>query len=173
MAPLHLAANNGKTELVKYFCNQPGCIPDMKDLHSRTPLHYACQGGYVEVVKYLVESHNCNPLSEDINEVSPVLIASMMGNEDIVEFFKQVNPEVSVGLKEKVSQEAGDNPWIKQVLSQNPKNFISRMYAVQGDLAKLKQTIETSGLEVATAKGPQGPNTPLSLIHISEPTRPY
>ena len=52
LIPLHLAARDGRTNIVKYFIENQKTAIESKDSYGRSPLHYA---GSVEVAKYLIQ----------------------------------------------------------------------------------------------------------------------
>ncbi|WP_264329360.1 ankyrin repeat domain-containing protein [Wolbachia endosymbiont (group A) of Andrena hattorfiana] len=53
IAPLHLAAGNGKLDIVKYLINKGASI-DSRDCFYQTPLYWAAKSGELDMVKYLV-----------------------------------------------------------------------------------------------------------------------
>ncbi|WP_353279273.1 ankyrin repeat domain-containing protein [Wolbachia endosymbiont (group A) of Cydia amplana] len=53
IAPLHLAAGNGKLDIVKYLINKGASI-DVRDCFYQTPLYWAAKSGELDMVKYLV-----------------------------------------------------------------------------------------------------------------------
>ena len=58
MCGLHVAAHQGKSEIVSVFVEQ-GADVDTIDDAGRTPLHYACFGGKLNVIKVLVDADAC------------------------------------------------------------------------------------------------------------------
>ena len=71
--PLHVAANKGRLDIVKYLITSQHCDPACKGKH--TPLHSACFGGRIEVVKYLIDKHGVDPSCEDDNGTTPLHFA--------------------------------------------------------------------------------------------------
>jgi ankyrin repeat protein len=51
--PLHLAAQNGHLNVVKFLVEQQAEM-NMKNTNGSTPLHLAAQNGHLNVVKFLV-----------------------------------------------------------------------------------------------------------------------
>ena len=56
LSPLHVAAQSGRTSIVKYFIEKQKIPLELKDGSGETPLHAALTpGNAVDVVKYLIE----------------------------------------------------------------------------------------------------------------------
>lgn len=52
--PLHIAALEGHTHIVKYFIEQKHVDKNICGLKGRTPLHFAAEGGHITTVEYLI-----------------------------------------------------------------------------------------------------------------------
>ena len=80
--PLHLAAYEGRLDIVLYLISERGCDPMCRGQYGRTPLHSACQGDRLDVVKYLIEKvvHSC----QDDNDATPLHIAALSGRLSVV-----------------------------------------------------------------------------------------
>ena len=63
--PLHLAALEGKLDVVKFFIEDLNCEADNRDQFGSIPLHQASQNGHLNIVQYLVDTHHCDPLCQD------------------------------------------------------------------------------------------------------------
>ena len=53
--PIHVAAQSGRTSIVKYFIEKQKIPLELKDGSGDTPLHASLTAGNVDVVKYLIE----------------------------------------------------------------------------------------------------------------------
>lgn len=63
---LHLAARNGKPEMVKFLCQEANMDPNILDYWGRLPIFYAAKNGYDDVVEFLVvEALAHPPLNKD------------------------------------------------------------------------------------------------------------
>ncbi|XP_026674113.1 uncharacterized protein LOC113465041 [Ceratina calcarata] len=54
--PLHIAAANGRTNIVKYFVDERGFDVNDTDSYEKTPLHLAAQGNHKDTVKVLLKN---------------------------------------------------------------------------------------------------------------------
>lgn len=83
-AALHVAAFNGRTEvlmlLAKYGCNinyRSGC-------KKMAPIHYACDGGHIEMVRDLVNKFRCDLTVQDENGLTPLHVAVISERTEVV-----------------------------------------------------------------------------------------
>lgn len=79
VTPLHLAANNGNIQVVKFLCALSEVDPGQADNHDRSPLHYAAIGGHIAVVKYLVNEQHCATNLQDKNGLTPLHLLVSVG----------------------------------------------------------------------------------------------
>lgn len=93
---LHVAAHEGKLNIVKFLINNLKKIPSITDGASNTPLHRACQNGHLEVVKFLVEK--CSLLQknpQNYRGITPFHLAAVLGHYDVADYLIQcgVSPD--------------------------------------------------------------------------------
>ena len=98
--PLHLAALEGKLDVVKFFIEDLGIEADIRGQFGRIPLHYASENGQLDVVQYLVDIHHCDPLCPAINQITPMDLALSNNHLHIVSYFL-----TKVNLKEVLLRE--------------------------------------------------------------------
>jgi len=53
--PLHLAAEEGHIEIVKFLTMEKHCDPMSRNIHNNTALHCAVLNGHMQVVKFFIE----------------------------------------------------------------------------------------------------------------------
>jgi ankyrin repeat protein len=83
LAPLHMAAVEGRTNTVKSLLNDGGYDVDSVDDLGITPLFYAALGGHQDVVRLLLETDaDVNRKNED--GLSPLHAAALGGHEEMV-----------------------------------------------------------------------------------------
>ena len=82
--PLHLAAKEGSTELVKAFINDFNCIPNEKGINGRTILHEASRNGHVELVETLITDFGLDPMCVDDDKYTPLHYAAGGGHLNVI-----------------------------------------------------------------------------------------
>ena len=61
--PLHIAAQHGAVEVVKYLVEEQGCDVHYRNIVGNTPLHTAAFGNKLDILKYLVDEKGCDPMT--------------------------------------------------------------------------------------------------------------
>lgn len=99
--PIHLAAECGHLNLVKYFIEDLQCSPDsasVKDSfpgYGTQPIHCAAKHGRLDIVRYLTEEQNCDPSSKRDSNITPLHDACFEGHLDVVKYLifdRKVDP---------------------------------------------------------------------------------
>ena len=73
---IHLAAENGWTELVELLVTTYHCNPNCTNSLGRTSLHLACIYNHLPTVKLLTTQYCLNPLETDSSGVTPLYWSS-------------------------------------------------------------------------------------------------
>ncbi len=97
--PLHVAALNGKEEVVLTLIKEFGCDINIKGQLGRSLLHHACHGGHVYLVRTLVHKELMSVLVVDHNGDTPLHICSSRGHADCIEVLLLANAPVLVRNK--------------------------------------------------------------------------
>ncbi len=84
--PIHLAALEGRLNVLEFCVVEKGCDPMVRGQFGRTPLHNASQEGHLAIVKYLINEHHVDPSCQDQDDNTPLHIASMSGHFEVVQF---------------------------------------------------------------------------------------
>ena len=58
---MHMAADGGQLEVIKFLSPKFGARVHEKDSYGRTMLHFAAQKGHCEVARYLIEELKMDP----------------------------------------------------------------------------------------------------------------
>ena len=87
---LHLAAEGGHLQVIKYLVEQCKCNPSHSDCEGVTPLHMAAQCGHLEVVQYLTLEQRCDPQCTNKKNNTPLHDAASFGHLQLVTFFVEV-----------------------------------------------------------------------------------
>jgi uncharacterized protein YjhX (UPF0386 family) len=58
---LHIAAEYGHIDIVKYLITECSCDPMVADKNGRNCLHIAAEYGHIDIVKYLITECRCDP----------------------------------------------------------------------------------------------------------------
>jgi len=64
LTPLHLAAEKGHIEIMKFLAAEKHCDPMVRSTYSDIPLHFAMWYGHLQVVSYFIEELKCPPLED-------------------------------------------------------------------------------------------------------------
>ena len=59
--PLHLAAQTGHKDIVKFLTVEIHCSSTNRDANSVTALHIAATSGHLNIVKFVISDQNCDP----------------------------------------------------------------------------------------------------------------
>ena len=87
---LHIAARNGRYDIVRYLIEKQNLDPNIQGFVGRTPLHEASKNGNLNIVKYLImQSADVN--AQDRMGNAPIHVAIKYGHFDIVEFLLEKN----------------------------------------------------------------------------------
>ena len=62
---MHMAAQGGQLEVIKFLSPKFGARVHEKDNEGLTMLHWAAQGGHCEVARYLIEKLKMDPQDRD------------------------------------------------------------------------------------------------------------
>ena len=75
---LHLAAWNGKLEVVQYLLEKGGAEVNVKNNSGSTALHWAADKGHLEMVKYLFEKGGAEVNVKNDNGITALDLARTM-----------------------------------------------------------------------------------------------
>ena len=78
--PVHLAAIEGRMNILCYLIENKGYSHSSEDCSKKTPLHFAALHGHLKVVKYFVSEQNADPSNQDKFLRTPLHYACMGGN---------------------------------------------------------------------------------------------
>ena len=82
--PLHIAAMNGKEDVVFALIDKFGCDPTVKGDIGRSLLHNACHSGNVSLVKTLICDFKANITARDDDKNLPIHAAALSGKKELV-----------------------------------------------------------------------------------------
>lgn len=93
--PIHFAAEEGRTDALRLFLQQPKVDPNARDTYGKAPIFYAANNGHEAIVKLLLEQKDIdpNPLTHD--GFSPLAQSIFGDHVSIVELLlgrSDVNP---------------------------------------------------------------------------------
>ncbi len=83
---LHVAADHGRIQILKYLIEDQGCNPASLGWHGTTPLHTAAEYKHLSIVQYLVTQHQVDSLFQNDEGYSPLHTACMGGDLPIVKY---------------------------------------------------------------------------------------
>ncbi|XP_044579759.1 uncharacterized protein LOC123261929 [Cotesia glomerata] len=83
-SPLHVAAEHGRTDVVKIFVAKKILTPDLVNNYGDTPLHIAAQRGHREIVEILLQN-NSNAKILNYSGYMPLHCAALNGHKDVVD----------------------------------------------------------------------------------------
>lgn len=96
--PLHVAALNGHSSLVKLLLDKGEADPNVLDLCDKTPLHFACIGGHSEVCERLMEKRAYAQVKVESN-LQPLHFAALSGHAGITQLLlAESKPEFPVEI---------------------------------------------------------------------------
>jgi ankyrin repeat protein len=82
---LHIAATEGRLNIVEYLINRYPVDINAKDINNETPLHLAAANGRQKVIEFLVnKTADTNALNMD--NATPLHLAAVNGHRDVIEF---------------------------------------------------------------------------------------
>ena len=81
---LHIAALNGKSEVVDLLVSEFSCNPSVKGFNGRTPLHQASQSGSLDLVRKLISDYHSDPMARCDGRLTPLHMAAWYGREEVV-----------------------------------------------------------------------------------------
>jgi ankyrin repeat protein len=90
---LHIAAYNGRMNIVKYICDKHADIVCMKDANAALATHYAARGGFMEVLDYLL-SKGQDPFATTTSGSTILHLAAFDGKLDAVKHICNKYPEL-------------------------------------------------------------------------------
>ncbi|XP_065224500.1 uncharacterized protein LOC135848511 [Planococcus citri] len=100
--PLHIAAANGRKNIVEFFITKAGLSANSPDNFRRTPLHFAAKNGHNDVVKVLLQNNGDTSNVTDLLGYAPVHYAVQRNHVEIakilLEKVKNVDYEASAGF---------------------------------------------------------------------------
>ncbi|RPA98288.1 ankyrin [Choiromyces venosus 120613-1] len=155
--PLHIAASNGHTNIVKLLLSWSDVDPISKTNKGDTPLHYATSFGAKSVAKLFLNLDNFNPNIANNYGSTPLSIASEYGHIGIVEMLlamdnMDLNPvdgdsdtpilAAALGGSEKVVQLLFDCKGINRNQVNNKGNTLLHMAVKSGDEVTVKIVLE-------------------------------
>lgn len=77
--PIHLAAFEGRVNVLRYFIEQKKIDPNIRDKHNLTPLHCAALNNQVPAIEYLI-AHKADINTQDSFGSTPIHFAAIEGN---------------------------------------------------------------------------------------------
>ncbi|SNX85550.1 uncharacterized protein MEPE_04259 [Melanopsichium pennsylvanicum] len=83
LVPLHFAAKEGKTEIIRWLITEAGAIVEMEDREGETPLHKAAMAGKLSITSLLL-SHGANANAKDTDGWTALHNACSRGYLDLV-----------------------------------------------------------------------------------------
>ena len=93
---LHLAAEDGRLDIVKFLVERARVHVDTKDFGGGMPLSYAAWNGHVEVVTWLVENGGAEVDSKDDEGKTPLSWAAQEGCVEVVRWLLGAGAEVDL-----------------------------------------------------------------------------
>ena len=87
---LHLAAQNGWTDIVALLVTKYNCDVNSGDLYNRTPVFLASSLGQLNIVKYLCNTGKCDLFMKSYFGDTPLDVARRHGHHEIVEYFTNI-----------------------------------------------------------------------------------
>ncbi|KAL5723726.1 dolichyl-diphosphooligosaccharide--protein glycotransferase [Ranunculus cassubicifolius] len=133
LSALHLAAGEGKLNVVKYLIQDLKFHVDLKSGNGDTPLHHASQGGHLSTAVYLL-GKDANPDARNDLQYTPLHHAAYNGDTDFVLLLlsKGVNVDVTCEFGTPLNRAAGQGkPEVVKILLEhraNPNIFFNRVF---------------------------------------------
>ena len=81
--PLHIAALNGREDIVLCLIREFGCDPNWRGRYSRSVLHYACESGNIELVHTLIRECEVDVNLQDDQNDTPLHVAACFGRAEV------------------------------------------------------------------------------------------
>ncbi len=95
LTPLHMAAFNGHTSVVKLLLEH-GALVDAKDNEGKTPLLHACTGPFPETVEVLIAANADINVKEATEAFTPLMMAAGLGQVEVVKLLLRHNADKAV-----------------------------------------------------------------------------
>jgi len=83
--PLHWAAEEGQTEIVKLLLSADGIDVNSLDIYEKTPFYLAASYGHLDTVKWLVNAPGLDVNSKDYEGRTPLSIAVKNGHTELAD----------------------------------------------------------------------------------------
>ena len=83
---LHVAADNGSLDFIRYLINTRKCDPFVRDKCHCTLLHFACARGQISMVQFLINEQGLDPFAKDQSQQSPLEIAIINGEINVLKY---------------------------------------------------------------------------------------
>ncbi|XP_065224861.1 uncharacterized protein LOC135848789 [Planococcus citri] len=100
--PLHIAASNGRKNIVEFFITKAGISANSPDQFRRTPLHFAAKNGHKDVVKVLLQNNGDTSNVTDLSGFLPMHHAVQHNHVEVVKILlekgRNVEHEVLAGF---------------------------------------------------------------------------
>lgn len=149
-APVHLAAEKGYLDIVKYFIEQKGVKFDVKTkIDGTTPLHFAASSGNFELVKYFIEEKGVDVDVKNSDLRTPVFFAIYSGHLNIVEYLVDEK-----GADFTISDEYGFTPLYYATLTSGNRDIVE--YLVGKNKADVNAQMTDDGSTLLHAAASQG-----------------
>ena len=87
--PLHMAAYNGRKDIVTFLAREMHCDPMSQNIRGNTVLHVAIGGGHLQIVKFLIEKLKCPPDIAGPLDVTPLQMAVRMHHPKIAQYLQK------------------------------------------------------------------------------------
>ena len=196
VAAIHIAAYNGGAEVVRLLCHEYGVDANCSTSEtleevprkSITALEWAARTGYTEVVKALLDNNADVNVRRPIDGVTPLHIATQEGHREVVKLLLDNKADVNASRTNDgatplhVAAQNGHTEVVKLLLDNKADVNASRtndgatplhVAAQNGHTEVVKLLLDNKADVNARRTNDGGTPLHLSLIHISEPTRPY
>ena len=83
---LHVAAEQGHTETVRWLCDETAAVLDAFDANDATPTYVAAANGHLSCVRYLVGVTGADVNARARDQTTPLMVACQNGRDKTVEW---------------------------------------------------------------------------------------